>query len=35
MLNRALGEAARLAPHDWLVVLISDATGADATRRSW
>ncbi len=31
MLNRALGEAARLAPHDWLVVVISDGFGADAT----
>jgi uncharacterized protein (DUF58 family) len=30
-LNRALAEAARLATHDWLVVLISDAAGADAT----
>ncbi|MBV9656461.1 MAG: DUF58 domain-containing protein [Acetobacteraceae bacterium] len=33
MLNRALGEAARLAAHDWLVVLISDAVGADETTR--
>ena len=30
MLNRALGDAARFAPHDWLVVLISDGFGADA-----
>jgi uncharacterized protein (DUF58 family) len=29
-LNRALAQVARLATHDWLVVLISDATGADA-----
>ena len=31
MLNRALAEAARLAPHDWLIVVISDSFGADAT----
>jgi len=31
MLNRALDEAARLAPHDWLIVVISDNFGADAT----
>jgi len=31
MLNRVLDEAARLATHDWLVVLITDAYGADAT----
>jgi uncharacterized protein (DUF58 family) len=30
-LNRALAEAAKFATHDWLVVLISDAAGADAT----
>jgi uncharacterized protein (DUF58 family) len=35
MLNHALGEAARLATHDWLVVLISDANGADATTAQW
>jgi uncharacterized protein (DUF58 family) len=29
-LNRALAQVARLATHDWLVVLISDAAGADA-----
>lgn len=29
MLNRALGEAARMAPHDWLVVLISDGFGSN------
>lgn len=34
MLNRVLGEAARLATHDWLVVLISDAYGADAATAS-
>ncbi len=33
MLNRVLGDAARLASHDWLVVLISDAAGADETTR--
>jgi hypothetical protein len=35
MLNHALGEAARLATHDWLVVLISDANGADAATAQW
>lgn len=30
LLNGALARAARLANHDWLVVLISDASGADA-----
>ena len=30
LLNGALERAARLANHDWLVVLISDASGADA-----
>lgn len=30
LLNAALERAARLANHDWLVVLISDASGADA-----
>ena len=30
MLNRALGEA-EVAPHDWLIVVISDNFGADAT----
>jgi uncharacterized protein (DUF58 family) len=29
-LNRALAQVARLATHDWLVVMISDAAGADA-----
>ncbi|HXT82452.1 MAG TPA: DUF58 domain-containing protein [Acetobacteraceae bacterium] len=31
MLNRAIAEAAHLAPHDWLIVVISDNFGADAT----
>jgi uncharacterized protein (DUF58 family) len=31
--NHALAEAAKLATHDWLVVLISDGAGADATSR--
>lgn len=35
MLNHALAEAARLATHDWLVVLISDASGADASTAQW
>ena len=30
LLNDALARAARLANHDWLVVLVSDASGADA-----
>ena len=30
MLNRVLEQATRLAPHDFLVCLIGDATGADA-----
>ena len=30
MLNRALAHATRLAAHDWLVCLVTDATGADA-----
>ncbi|MHC4949338.1 MAG: DUF58 domain-containing protein, partial [Planctomycetota bacterium] len=36
MLDVALGQAARLAPHDALVVVISDfAGGGDETRRLW
>jgi uncharacterized protein (DUF58 family) len=31
--NHALAEAAKLATHDWLVVLISDGAGADPTSR--
>ena len=30
LLNDALARAARLANHDWLVVLVSDSSGADA-----
>jgi uncharacterized protein (DUF58 family) len=33
MLNRVLAEAAQLAAHDWLVVLISDAAGANEITR--
>ena len=35
MMNRCLGSAARLAPHDILVVLITDGSGLDDTSQHW
>ncbi len=35
MLNEVLRRASRLATHDFLVVLISDASGADAETQQW
>jgi uncharacterized protein (DUF58 family) len=35
MLNQALEQAARLATHDHLVILISDGVGSDETTRAW